>query len=432
MMTSPTSTSRRQFLKTSALAGGALVAPAILRGQSASGNDQTLKVGLVGCGGRGTGAASQTLHADNNVVLTALADVYPDKIQATLEILRKDIPDKVKVEEDHCFTGLDAFQKLIDSGVDVVLLATPPGFRPQHLRAAVAANKHIFCEKPVATDGPGVRSVFETVAMAKEKKLALVSGFCWRYNYAEQGLFERLLDGHIGVIEAIYATYYTGVVRPMPAASQRPGGSTDLDWQLRNWYNFNWLSGDGYVEQAVHAVDWMCWAMHDVPPAKAVAVGGRQIPSEGGNIYDHFAVNYEYANGTKGFLASRQQAGCSNDNSAYFMGTDGNARELGFAGMPFIRSSKPWKYAGPRPNMYDVEHQEMYKSIRAGNPINNGERMTRTTLTAIMGRMAAYTGKEITWDMALNSQERLVPPNITWDMTLPVVPVARPGESQYV
>ncbi|HEX3987918.1 MAG TPA: Gfo/Idh/MocA family oxidoreductase, partial [Verrucomicrobiae bacterium] len=384
-----------------------------------------------GCGGRGTGAASQTLHADDNVVLTAMADVFQDKLQTSLEQLRKEAPAKVKVEQDHCFVGLDAFQKLIESDVDVILLATPPGFRPQHLKAAIAAGKHVFCEKPVATDAPGIRSVFETVALAKEKKLALVSGFCWRYNLAEQALFQRILDGQIGDLRAIYNTYYTGTVRPMPPASQRPAGSTDLDWQLRNWYNFNWLSGDGYVEQAVHAVDWMCWAMRDEPPAKAVAVGGRQIPSEGGNIFDHFAVNYEYANGARGFLASRQQGGCSNDNTGTFIGTEGEARELGFNGMPFIRGRNAWKYAGPRPDMYTVEHQEMYKSIRAGNPINNGERMTRTTLTALMGRMAAYTGKEITWDMALNSQERLVPENITWDMSIPVPPIAKPGETQF-
>jgi predicted dehydrogenase len=431
-MTIPPSSSRRQFIKTSALVGGALVAPAILRGQSAGADGPTLKVGLVGCGGRGTGAASQTLHADPNVVLTAMADVFQDKLQASLDQLRHEAADKVKVDEDHCFVGLDGFQKLIDSGVDVVLLATPPGFRPQHLKAAVEAGKHVFCEKPVATDAPGVRSVLETVALAKQKKLALVSGFCWRYNLAEQGLFQRMLDGQIGDLRVIYATYYTGTVRPMPSANTRPPGLHDLEWQLRNWYNFNWLSGDGYVEQAVHAVDWMCWAMRDEPPAKAIAVGGRQIPSEGGNIFDHFAVNYEYANGARGFLASRQQGGCANDNTATFIGTEGNGRELGFSGMPFISGKNTWKYAGPRPNMYDVEHQEMYKSIRAGNPINNGVRMARTTLTALMGRMAAYTGKEVTWDMALNSQEQLVPPNITWDMSITVPPIARPGETQFI
>ncbi len=429
-MTNPFSTSRRHFLKTSAIAGGALIAPAILRGEA--GDQPTLKIGLVGCGGRGTGAASQALNADKNVVLTAMADVFEDKLKASLEQLRHEAPDKIKVEEDHCFVGLDAFQKLIDSGVDVVLLATPPGFRPQHLKAAVEAGKHVFCEKPVATDAPGVRSVMESVALAKQKNLALVAGFCWRYNLAERALFERILDGQIGKVRVFYGTYYTGAVHSIMPASQRTQGMGDLEWQLRNWYNFGWLGGDGYVEQAVHAVDWMCWAMRDETPEKAVAVGGRQIPAEGGNIFDHFEVNYEFAGGARGFLASRQQAGCANDNTATIFGTEGEGREMGFAGMPFIRGKQAWRYDGPRPNMYDVEHKELFASIRAGTPINDGVRMAKTTLTAIMGRMAAYTGKEITWDMALNSTEELVPAKIAWDTPVPVPPLARPGETQFI
>jgi predicted dehydrogenase len=295
-------TTRRDFLKTSAVIGGALMAPAILPGKSFAVNTDTLKVGLIGCGGRGSGAASQALKADSNVVLTAMADVFEDRLNIGLKALEKEVPDKVKVDPDHRFVGLDAFQKVIDSGVDVVVLATPPGFRPQHLKAAVAAGKHIFCEKPVATDGPGIRSVLESVAEAKRKNIALVAGFCWRYNLAERALFERILDGKIGDVQVVYGTYYTSPVKPMPAASTRPAGSTDLEWQLRNWMNFSWLSGDSIVEQAVHAVDWMCWANKDVPPVKAVAVGGRQIPAEGGNIFDHFEVNYEYANGSRGFI----------------------------------------------------------------------------------------------------------------------------------
>jgi predicted dehydrogenase len=426
------STTRRQFLKTSALVGGALVAPAILKGQTSAPDSPTLKIGLVGCGGRGTGAASQALNADKNIVLTAMADVFEDKIKSSLESLRHELPDKVKVEEDHCFVGLDAYQKLIDSGVDVVLLATTPAFRPQHLKAAVAAGKHIFCEKPVATDAPGVRSVLETVALAKEKKLSLVAGLCWRYNLAERALFERILDGKIGDVRVAYGTYYTGTVRPLPPASERPAGMGDLEWQLRHWYNFGWLSGDGYVEQAVHAVDWMLWAMRDAKPAKAIAVGGRQIPAEGGNIFDHFEVNYEFDGGARGFLGSRQQGGCANDNSATIFGTEGTGRELGFGGMPFITGKEHWRYSGPRPNMYQIEHNELFASIRNGQPINDGIRMANTTLAAIMGRMAAYTGQEITWDMALNSQEVLVPEKIDWNMTIDLPPLARPGQTKFI
>jgi predicted dehydrogenase len=427
---------RREFLKKSSLAVAAgVAAPYLLFPQKTfADNSDTLKVGLIGCGGRGTGAANQALHADKNVVLTAMADTFENQLQSSLRALKaeKAIADKVKVDPDHCFIGLDAYQKLIDSGVDVVILATPPGFRPIHLKAAVAANKHIFCEKPVATDAPGIRSVLETVEEAKKKKLALVAGFCWRYNLAERALFERMLNGDIGDIHAIYGTYYTGPVKSMPPANQRPAGMSDFEWQLRNWYNFVWLGGDSLVEQAVHAVDWMCWAMRDVPPLKAIAVGGRQIPANGGNIYDHFEVNYEYADGVRGFLGCRQIANCANDNTATFFGTKGTGRELGFSGMPFITGANKWTYKGKRPNMYQVEHDEMFASIRAGEPINNGLRLAYSSMTAIMGRMAAYTGENVSWDQALNSEEHLVPTHMEWDMSLPVAPMALPGLNKVV
>jgi myo-inositol 2-dehydrogenase / D-chiro-inositol 1-dehydrogenase len=424
---------RREFLKTSALIGGALMGPAILPGKLyGAGNDAPLKIGLIGCGGRGTGAAGQALKADKNVALTAMGDVFPEQIKSSLAALQNDEPARVQVDDAHRFVGLDAYQKVIDSGVDVVLLTTPPGFRPMHLKAAVAAGKHIFCEKPVATDAPGVRSVLESVEAAKQKNLALVAGLCWRYNLAERALFERIHNGELGKVRAIYSKYYTGTVKPMPPAGSRPSGMGDLEWQLRNWYNFGWLSGDGLVEQAVHAVDWMCWAMKDVPPVKAIAVGGRQIPSDGGNIFDHFEVNYEYADGTLGFLGCRQQGGCANDNTATILGTEGEGHEMGFASMPYIKGKTEWRYKGPRPNMYDVEHEELFASIRSGNPINDGMRMTYSTLAGIMGRMAAYTGQEITWDMAMNSQESIAPAVIAWDAPAPVAPMAMPGKTKFI
>ena len=429
--------SRRDFLKTSAIIGSALAAPAILPGRLfGAANTDTLKVGLIGCGGRGSGAAQQALAADENVILTAMGDVFQKSLDNSLSSLKSDrtVGARVKVEPDHRFVGLDAFQKVIDSGVDVVILATPPGFRPQHLKAAVAAGKHIFCEKPVATDAPGVRSVFESVEEAKKKNLALVAGFCWRYNLAERALFERVLAGEIGDVRVVYGTYYTGPVKPMPPASERPDGMGDVEWQLRNWYNFVWLCGDSLVEQAVHAVDWQCWAMNDVPPLKAVAVGGRQIPANGGHIFDHFEVNYEYANGARAFLGSRQIPNCVNDNKATIYGSKGEGYEMGFSGMPHIKvnGQTTWKYDGPRPDMYQVEHNEMFASIRAGKPINNGTRLATSTLTAIMGRMAAYTGQEVTWEKALNSQEALVPTDLKWDSTLTFPTVALPGRTKFV
>ncbi len=431
----PTPTSRRDFLKTSSTVaiGGAIASqiafPAIAKAEKGD----KLKIGFIGCGGRGSGAALQALRADSNVELHAMGDVFETQIDKSLTSLKKNLPDnpeKFNVPKERQFTGLDAYKHVLDSGVDVVILTTPPGFRPQHLRAAVEAGKHIFLEKPMATDAPGVRSVMESVKIAKEKKLAMVAGFCWRYDYPRRELFKRIHDGQIGDIRAMYGTYLTGPVKPMPPASERPAGMTDMEWMVRNWYNFNWLSGDGLVEQAIHAVDWLGWAMNDKPPAKCTAVGGRQIPSEGGNIYDHVEVNYEWEGGVRGFLAQRQITGCYGENNLNVIGSKGIATIA--RGRVQITGDNPWRYEGPTPDMYQVEHDEMYASIRAGNPINNGDRMVTSTLMGIMGRIAGYTGLEITWDMALNSKQVLVPDIKDWNTKVEVPPIAMPGRTKYV
>jgi predicted dehydrogenase len=419
-------TSRREFLKASALAGSMLVVPAILPGRLfAKENTDTLRVGLVGCGGRGSGAASQALTADKNVVLTAMGDAFEDQLQKSLQNLQKQHPEKVKVTPEKCFVGLDAYQKVIDSGVDVVLLASPPGFRPVHLKAAVDAGKHIFCEKPMATDAPGVRSVLESVKAAKEKALSLVAGFCWRYEPGRREFYRRVHEGAIGDLRAIYATYYAGRVKPMPPASERPASMGDLEWQMRNWYNFTWLSGDGYVEQAVHSVDKVAWAMKDQPPIKAVAVGGRQTPNNQGDIYDHMFVVYEYPDDVRAFVGQRQIGNTFTDNSDYLMGS------AGFGRIPALtlKGKENWRFRaqGAKTDMYQNEHDELFASIRSGKPINDGEWMTHSTLLAIMGRMAAYTGQEVTWDQALNSQEKLVPDQLDWKMKLEIAPMAMPG-----
>jgi len=424
-------TTRREFLKASAAIGGAIAAPAILPGDLfAATNSDTLRVGLIGCGGRGGGAAAQALNADPNVALTALGDAFPEPIQRTLKNLKEKHADKVKVAPDHCFVGLDAYQNVIDSGVDVVLLATPPGFRPQHLAAAVKAGKHIFCEKPMATDATGVRWVMESVKAAREKKLSLVAGFCWRYDTPRREFYKRIHDGAIGDIRAIYATYYAGQVKPMPPANTRPADMGDLEWQLRNWYNFVWLSGDGYVEQACHSVDKVAWAMKDVPPIKCVAVGGRQTPNNEGDIYDHMFVVYEFPNDVRAFLGQRQISNCYSDNSDYLMGSDG----VGKSGWqdPVIRGNQTWRFRGEKPVMYQVEHNELFASIRSGTPINDGDWMSQSTLMGLMGRMAAYTGQEVTWEDALNSKERLVPENLDWKMKLEIAPMAVPGFTKLV
>ena len=425
-------TTRRDFLKTSALVGSALAAPAILPGSLfAKANNDTLRVGLIGCGGRGTGAASQALSADPNVVLAAMGDVFAEQLQGSLKNLQHSHADKVKVTPETSFIGLDAYQKVIAHS-DVVLLATPPGFRPTHLKAAIDAGKHVFCEKPMATDAPGVRSVMESAKAAKEKGLALVAGFCWRYDTPRREFYKRIHDGAIGEIRAIYATYYAGRVKPMPPASERRAGMSDLEWQLRNWYNFVWLSGDGYVEQACHSVDKAAWALKDQPPLKAVAVGGRQSPNNQGNIFDHMFVVYEFPNDVRVFLGQRQMGTTYSDNSDYLMGSEGVGKSGWMA--PYLKGKQTWRYrdTGPKVDMYQIEHNELFASIRKGEPINDGHWMSQSTLMGLMGRMAAYTGQEVTWEQAMNSQEQLVPDPLSWDMKLEIAPMAMPGVTRLV
>ncbi len=418
----PTS-DRRTFLKTT---GAAIVGfPAILSAQSVT---NAIKVGLVGCGGRGTGAASQALKADDYAELTAVADVDQSQVDHSLETLKKiqRISDRVKVEPSHQYLGLDAYQKVINSGVDVVLLATPPGFRPVQLAACIEAGKNVFCEKPVSTDAPGIRSVLKTTEQADQKKLSLVAGFCWRYNQMIQDTFQQVNDGAIGKLVSYYATYYTSPVKPMPPASERPAGMSDTEWQIRNWYNFVWLCGDSLVEQAVHSVDKVAWAMHDEPPVSCVGVGGRVIPAEGGNIYDHFEVNYLYPNGVRATVANRQIVNCYNENADYIMGSDGVCT-IGRGPRPRIEGKTSWTWTGRPYDMYQREHDLLFAAIRKGEPINNGKRLATSTMLAIMGRMAAYTGQQVTWDEAMNSQEQLVPDKVDWNGSLEVRPMARPG-----
>ncbi len=423
---------RREFLKSATAFGGALALgfPAVISAQTVT---NAIKVGLVGCGGRGTGAARQALNADDYAELTAVADIAQSQIDnslATLGLISK-VAERVKVEKERQFLGLDAYKQLIDSGVDVVLLATPPGFRPTHLAACIAANKHVFCEKPISTDAPGVRAVMQTAEEAANKKLSLVAGFCWRYNQMIQDTFKQMSDGAIGRMVAYYATYYTNPVKPMPPASTRPPGMSDTEWQIRNWYNFVWLCGDSIVEQAVHSVDKIAWAMGDNPPVSCVGVGGRDIPSEGGNIFDHFEVNYIYPNGVRAFLANRQIEGCYNENADYVLGVDGTCT-IGRSPTPRIEGKTNWTWSGEKYDMYQREHDVLFASIRKQQPVNDGKRMATSTLLAIMGRMAAYTGQEVTWDQALNSQEKLFPDHLDWNGSLAVAPRAQPGITKLV
>jgi myo-inositol 2-dehydrogenase/D-chiro-inositol 1-dehydrogenase len=425
---------RRAFIKQCAATASVstLAFPAILSGAPTS---ERLKIGLIGCGGRGTGAANQALHADSNVVLWSVGDAFDDKIGTSLESLRASHTDRIDVPRERQFAGLDAFQKVIDSGADVVLLTSPPAFRPEHFKAAVSAGKHCFLEKPMATDAPGVRSVIKTAEEAKAKDLAVCAGFCWRYHAAMRETFDRLANGEIGQILANYNTYNTGSVDRYPKFN-RQNTPRDLEWQLRRWYYFTWLSGDHIVEQACHSIDKMAWGFGDKPPIKCIGHGGRQVRSgeDYGNIFDHFEIVYDYDLGVRGFHFSRQINRTAASTADTFFGTEGTCEINGSLKQFVIKDPKgnvKWRYSGQPQDMYQAEHDDFFDSIRIGKPINDGPRMASSTLLAIMGRMAAYTGQEITWDMALNSQEELVPAKLDWDMKLPVAPVAMPGITQF-
>jgi myo-inositol 2-dehydrogenase / D-chiro-inositol 1-dehydrogenase len=425
----PQKIERRDFLKKTGTVAGVIATgfPGIISGQSVT---NSLKIGLVGCGGRGSGAAGQALTADKNNVLTSVADVDETIVDQATSRLRGSERFGSQVKIERAYVGLDAYEKVINS-VDVVLLATPPGFRPQHLTAAVNANKHVFCEKPCATDSPGVRDVMAAQKLAQTKNLNLVAGFCWRYNNMIQAAIAQVHSGALGRLVAHYSTYYTNPVKPLPPENTRPAGMSDIEWQIRHWYNFNWLSGDSLVEQAVHNADKIMWVMHDQPPTSAVAVGGRAVPANGGNIYDHFEVNYQFPNGYRVFLANRQATGCFNGTLDYVMGTDGTLMLGG--GPPRIETPDgkvKWQWDGQEYDMYQREHDVLFEAIRTGKPKNDDLNLATSTLLALMGRHAAYSGQQVTWEQALNSQVSLVPKPVDWNASHEVPGLAIPGRSQ--
>ncbi|HYG78712.1 MAG TPA: Gfo/Idh/MocA family oxidoreductase [Planctomycetota bacterium] len=421
-----TESTRRDFVKSSTAGILASAMAGAIASRAHAAGDDVIKVGLIGCGGRGTGAAQQALNADKNVKLVAVGDAFSDRLESSLSLLKKsEVGSKVAVEADKKFVGFDAGKKVIDSGVDVVLLGEPPHFRPMHLKYAVEKGKHVFAEKPVAVDAPGVRSVLATCEEAKKKNLSIVSGLCWRYHNGKRETIQRCIDGAIGEILAMQCTYNTGKLKHYP---RQPEWS-DMEWQLRNWTYFTWGSGDMIVEQHIHSIDKAAWVMRDTYPVKATATGGRQVRTgpEFGHIYDHFNTVYEFANGAKCFSACRQIMGCDNDVSDHFFGTKGKCDVFKHQ----ITGENAWKFQASENNMYQTEHDELFASIRSGKAINNGEYMAKSTLMAIMGRMSAYTGKTITWDMAMNSKEDLTPPSYTW-CSLPVPPVPMPGVTKFL
>jgi myo-inositol 2-dehydrogenase / D-chiro-inositol 1-dehydrogenase len=425
-------TTRRDFIKTSGAAalGTSLAMNLVIPVNSFAMNNDTLKVGLIGAGGRGTGAAAQALNADKNVVLTHLTDIFEDRVEQSISNLKKEFGDRVKADKSTSYVGFEGAQKIMESDVDVVILTTPPCYRPKHLEMAIDAGKHVFCEKPMAVDAPGVRRIIEAAKKAKEKNLSLMSGFCWRYHIPKRETFQRVLDGAIGDVHTVYNTYNTGALW---LRDVQPEWS-DMKKKLRNWLYYNYLSGDHIVEQAIHSIDMMSWALGDMKPLNATGTGGRQsrIQPEYGNIYDHFAIVYEYENGVKGFHFSRQQKDCSNSYAVDVMGTKGRCLVDCIRDRHTITGAEEWRYKGQDNDMYQQEHDDLFAAIRSGNPVNDGERMAQSTMLGIMARMVAYTGQTITYDEALNSKEVLAPDDINDNTVLQDPPVAQPGITPFI
>jgi predicted dehydrogenase len=419
---SPQSLSRREFIKSSAATAAALASTRLIASRAYAAGSDRVRVGLIGCGGRGTGAAGDCVSSSPNVELVALGDLFKDRLDACRQNLSQ-FGEKVKVTDDHCFVGWDAYKKVLASDVDLVLLATPPGFRPLHLQAAVQAGKHIFMEKPVAVDAAGIRSVLDSAKAAALKRLAIVAGTQRRHQNGYRETLKRVHEGAIGRIVAARCYWNQGGLWMHP---RQPDWS-DTEWQIRNWLYFTWLSGDHIVEQHVHNLDVINWAM-DAHPLKAMGSGGRQVRTDPayGNIYDHFTIDYEYPNGVHVMSMCRQIDGTASNVSEQLVGTNGTCDPSGS-----IRGATSWRYEGPESNPYVQEHADLIHSIRSGQIVNEARRVAYSTLTAIMGRMAAYTGQEVAWDQALSSKLELMPREMAFG-PLPVQPVAMPGRTPLV
>ncbi len=415
------SVSRRHLLHHSAAAATAfsIIKPNLVRGW---GNEK-LRAGLIGCGGRGTQAASQLLKANENVELVAMADIFEDRLEGALSSLRDpskypSIQDKIKVDPENHFVGFEAYQKVIGSGVDIVMLCTPPGYRPMHFEAAIEAKKHVFAEKPFGTDPVGVRRFMAAAKKAEALKLTVMSGAQRRSQKDYVETIDKIRNGAIGDITAAYAYWVGG---PVIQQKSRDPKWKDMTWQNRAWYSFVWVCGDQIVEQHLHNIDVVLWAMGGPPKAVWAQGGAVWRPREEiyGNIYDHISADFEFANGVHLSSHCRQYPkGAYTNVSELIVGSKGrsNGRDLGT----------------PGENPYVQEHIDMVKSIRGQGPyINHGQVVGESTMACIMAREAAYSGQAITWEQIMASNLDLMPKAFGYDVPLSVPPLPVPGEYKF-
>lgn len=428
--------SRRDFIKTSAAVSLAAMLPGA-GSVFAAGSDR-LKIGLVGCGGRGTGAVKDCVASSEGIELVTMGDLFKDRLEASYIELADALPkESLNIKNRQKFVGFDAYKKVIKSGIDVVLLATPPGYRPEHIAYAVKSGVHVFMEKPVAVDPVGARSVIASSELAGKKGLAMVAGTQYRHHQPYLEIVQRIRDGQIG--EIIGGQSYSNRGCPgdwgekaLRFLNERKAGQiSEMEYQCRNWYHFDWTSGDFIVEQAIHQLDAMNW-MVGANPVKVLGMGGRQARAgkEFGNVYDHFAVEYEYPDGQRLAHMCRQMENVSIRISIRITGTRGTAYASG--NIAQITGDKPWEYEGEFPDPQVTEHADLIKSIRSGKPLNEGRRIAETSLVAIMGRMSAYTGRELSWDWAMKASELdLRPPKYEFG-DAPAREIAIPGKTQLV
>lgn len=422
---------RRDFVKTSAaLTAAALTGSLAGAYGRAWGRADRLKIGVIGCGGRGTGAAINALEAGSDTEIFALADAFRERLDASRGHLAESDPafkERLNVADDRCFTGVDGWKRLLETECDSVILATPPHFRPFMIEQAIAAGKHVFTEKPVAVDPAGIRRVLAAADAADRKGLTIVAGTQRRHERSYLEAIARVREGAIGRITGGSCYWNQGGLWKV---DRKPEWS-DMEWQLRNWLYFTWLSGDHIVEQHVHNLDVMNWAIGD-HPVSCIGLGGRQVRTDPvyGHIYDHFAIEYTYPNGVLVNSYCRQMPGCADRVAEVLEGTAG--RLTASPGYGKIEGAGAWQFSGDNPNPYVQEHRDMQAAIVSGRPLNEARNVAYSTLTAIMGRMAAYTGKQVTWDFALNqSTLDLAPPSYEFG-PLPEVEVAMPGRTPLV
>jgi myo-inositol 2-dehydrogenase/D-chiro-inositol 1-dehydrogenase len=410
---------RRSFIQSSSLATGAVLAGGLAaeKAAHAQGSD-LIKIALVGCGGRGTGAAAQALSTKGNVQLVAMADAFPDRLEGSLNNITNEIKEKEKIDvpPERRFFGFDAYKHAI-SLADVVVLATPPGFRPIHFAEAVKQGKHVFMEKPVAIDGAGVQMVLNAAEEAKKKNLKVGVGLQRRHQAGYIETIKRLHDGAIGDIVAARCYWNDGGVWVRP----RQAGMTEMEYQMRNWYYFIWLCGDHICEQHIHNLDVINWVKGG-PPVRCHGMGGRQVRTgkEYGEIFDHHAVEFEYEDGSRLFSQCRHIRGCWSAVSEHVIGTKGTS-DLNAYAINGHKGYLAWKYRGENPNPYQVEHDDLFDAIRNDKPYNEAFYGATSSLTSVMGRVATYTGKPVDRETVLKSPS-IMPKEFDWTAQPPTLP----------